>query len=121
MGDKIVVVLVEDEAFIRMCTAAELEDAGFLVLEAETAGEAIRHIESRDDVRIVFTDVNHADEIDGVHLLHLIATRWPPIRLFATSGARQIASSDLPPGARFFPKPYSQDLVVKAFRDALSS
>ena len=114
-----VVLLVEDEPFIRISTAESLKDAGFYVLEAETAGEAIALIESRSDVRIVFTDVNLADAVDGIELLHLIADRWPPIRLFATSGATRVEASDLPQGAAFFPKPYDQTAVVEAFRTVL--
>jgi DNA-binding NtrC family response regulator len=116
MPNPAIVLLVEDEPMIRISTAQALEDAEFIVVEAETAQEAIDLIERNEDVSIVFTDVDLGDDIDGIELLHLIASRWPPVRLFATSGAVHVKLSDLPADATFFPKPYNHSLVIDAFR-----
>ncbi|MEQ7873385.1 response regulator [Sphingomonas sp. ASV193] len=119
MPSPTIVLLVEDESMIRVSTAQYFEDAGYTVFEAETAHEAILIIEQNEAVSIVFTDVDLGDEVDGVALLHLIASRWPPIRLFATSGAVNVPLADLPAGAAFFPKPYNHATVVESFEQAM--
>jgi CheY-like chemotaxis protein len=56
MTKKIVVLVVEDEALIRLGTLQMLEDAGFEAVEAVNADEALKLLESRDDILVVFTD-----------------------------------------------------------------
>jgi len=52
---RVVVLVVEDEPLIRLNAVAMIEDAGFEVLEAANADEAILILENRSDIRIVFT------------------------------------------------------------------
>ena len=75
---KPVVLIVEDEALIRMGAAQMVEDAGFEVLEASNADEAITMLETRSEIRAVFTDINMSGSIDGLKLAHAIRRRWPP-------------------------------------------
>ena len=59
-------------------TAAETAfDAGFDALEAEDADEAILILESRRDVRIVFTDIDMPGLMDGLKLAAFVRKRWP--------------------------------------------
>ena len=44
--------------------------------------------------------------IDGLQLAHLIRSRWPPIRIIATSGQLKLREDDLPHGGRYLQKPY---------------
>jgi two-component system, response regulator PdtaR len=52
-----VVLLVEDEPLVRMFNADVLDEAGFRVIEAVNADEAVALIEVRPDIRAVVTDV----------------------------------------------------------------
>ena len=52
-----VILVVEDEAIIRMGTVQMLEDAGFTVLEAYSADVALKILDSRTDINAVFTDI----------------------------------------------------------------
>src|SRR5690242_17754383 len=52
-----VVLVVEDEILIRTDMAEALTRLGYVVLQAANADEAIRVMEHRNDVRVVFTDV----------------------------------------------------------------
>jgi CheY-like chemotaxis protein len=54
---KPVVLVVEDEAVIRMNIVQVAEEAGYEVLEAANAHEAIEILEGRNDIGVVFTDV----------------------------------------------------------------
>ncbi|WP_404978718.1 MULTISPECIES: response regulator [Bosea] len=86
------VLVVEEGVFIRLDVIAILEDAGFEVLEAGNADEAIRVLESRSGIDVVLTDIERPGSIDGIGLLML--------RVGARSGAvatrYQTPSSKLP-------------------------
>ncbi|SEP21723.1 Response regulator receiver domain-containing protein [Rhodopseudomonas pseudopalustris] len=50
--------------------------AGYEALEARNADEAIRVLETRDDVDLVFTDVQMPGTMNGIKLSHYIRDRW---------------------------------------------
>ena len=54
---KAVVMVVEDNPLIRMGAVDLVTSAGFEALEASNADEAIRILEARPDIHLVFTDV----------------------------------------------------------------
>jgi two-component system, response regulator PdtaR len=111
------ILIVEDEYLVRMNAAAMLEDAGFDVLEAGNADEAIRLLESNPDISIVFTDIEMPGSMNGLKLAHAVTGRWPPIRIIATSGRFKVSDGDLPTGGRFLPKPYSAGQILGALRE----
>lgn len=94
-----VVLVVEDSAIIRMGAIDLVLSAGYEALEACDADEAIRILESRDDVDLVFTDVQMPGTMDGIKLSHYIRERWPPVKLIVASGATILEESSLPMGA----------------------
>ncbi|MCK1390939.1 response regulator [Bradyrhizobium sp. 1] len=100
------VLVVEDEVLLRWTAAEALQEAGFDVVEAGSATEAISILEKRSDIRAVFTDIQMPGSIDGLKLAHLISFRWPPIRIIATSGQVKLRDDDLPQGGRYLRKPY---------------
>jgi CheY-like chemotaxis protein len=110
------VLIVEDEPLIRMGAVEIIEDAGFEVIEAPGADEAVRILECRSDIRVVFTDIHMPGSMDGLKLAHAIRHRWPPIRIIVTSGRGLIAQRDLPEGGRFFVKPYNSIQITDALR-----
>jgi len=107
------VLVVEDEFLVRKNAVDLIEQAGHHVLEAADADEAIRILESRNDIQIVFSDVQMPGTMDGVRLLQIIRDRWPPIRLILTSGRALSPNSTLPSGSVFVPKPYSFDALQR--------
>jgi CheY-like chemotaxis protein len=115
-----VVLIVEDEMLVRENAADMLESAGYTTLQARDAAEAIAILESRDDIRVVFTDVQMPGSMDGLRLAALIRDRWPPVELIVTSGQAQPNSDELPERARFLPKPYSDASLVGAIAPLLA-
>jgi CheY-like chemotaxis protein len=105
--DRPVVLVVEDEFLLRMDAVDMIASAGFEVVEAANADEAIEILESRRDITVVFTDIQMPGSMDGLKLAQAVRGRWPPIKIVATSGHANVAESDLPEGGRFLPKPYS--------------
>jgi CheY-like chemotaxis protein len=112
-----VVLIVEDEFLIRMDAIDMVKSAGFEVVEAESADEAIIILEDRPDITVVFTDVQMPGSMDGLKLAAAIRGRWPPIKIVATSGLRDIGHEDLPAGSRFLQKPYSPTQIVGVLRE----
>ena len=103
-----IVLVVEDEPLVRMAAVDIVESAGFAAIQAASADEAIRILESRDDIQLVFTDIDMPGSMDGLKLAHAIREKWPPVRLLLASGKAILKESKLPTGARFFTKPYDE-------------
>jgi CheY-like chemotaxis protein len=107
------ILLVEDEPLIRLGLASLVEEAGYDVIEAANAGEAIRMLEANRDVRLVVTDVDMPGGMDGVRLAHFVRDRWPPIHIIVISGKVGVRPSELPAGARFVAKPYQEAQLLQ--------
>jgi CheY-like chemotaxis protein len=112
-----VVLIVEDEFLLRMDSAAMLESAGFEVIQAGDADEAISILSARSDIHVVFTDVQMPGSMDGLKLARFVRNRWPPIKIIATSGHAHVEDDDLPVGSVFLPKPYHGPELFAALRD----
>jgi two-component system, response regulator PdtaR len=121
LNGKAVVLVVEDSAIIRMGAVDLVQSAGYEAIEANNADEAIRILESRADIDLVFTDVQMPGTMDGIKLSHYIRERWPPVKLIVASGMAILEESSLPQGSRFFPKPYSNHAIVDAMTAMLAS
>ena len=119
MTPKAVILVVEDEAIIRMGAVQMLEDAGFTVVEAGNAHDAVSILEGRNDVRAIFTDINMPGTMDGMRLARMVRGRWPPIHVIVTSGLVFPNNDDLPPGGKFIHKPYDPRHVIATLRELL--
>lgn len=112
-----VVLIVEDEFLLRMDSAEILKEAGFEILQAGDADEAIAILSTRSDIHVVFTDIQMPGSMDGLKLARFVRNRWPPIKIVATSGRVHIEGDDLPAGSVFLPKPYQGPELVAALRE----
>src|SRR5579863_4957196 len=99
--EPIAVLVVEDDAMIRMIAAEFLEDEGFVVVEAGDAEEAIRKLEGDPTIAAVFTDINMPGAMDGLDLAHFVRDRRPSIKVLLTSGRSQLPTARLPSQSRF--------------------
>lgn len=115
-----VVLVVEDSTIIRMGAVDLVLSAGYEALEVRDADEAIRILESRSDIDLVFTDVKMPGTMDGIKLSHYIRERWPPVKLIVASGAAILEESSLPAGSRYFSKPYDDHTIADAMARLLS-
>ncbi len=107
------ILVVEDEPLLRLFNADMLTDAGFEVVEACDADEALRMLESVSDIRVVFTDVEMPGALDGFALADRIETRWPETGGVVTSGRRYPHQGFAAPARRFVPKPFRPAQVVE--------
>jgi CheY-like chemotaxis protein len=65
-GQRPVVLIVEDEFLIRMDAAEVIEGGGFEVVEAKNADDAIAILEQRNDIVLIFTDIDMPGSMDGL-------------------------------------------------------
>ena len=111
------VLIVDDEPLLRMTAADFAEEAGYEVLEANNADEALTILGSRDDIAIIFTDIEMPGSMNGLKLAAAVKDRWPPIAIVVVSGRQAPSAAELPSGALFFAKPFQSPDIVNAFRD----
>ena len=93
--DKCAVLIVEGEYLIRAHAAEIINDAGYEVVEATNTDEAIAILESRPDIRVVFSDIHMPDKANGLKLTHAIRDRWPDIYIIATGSHNSAKCSPL--------------------------
>jgi CheY-like chemotaxis protein len=111
-----VILIVEDEFLLRLDSAEMIEHAGFEVIQAANADEAIAILNARLDIHVVFTDIQMPGSMDGLKLARFVRNRWPPIKIVATSGRVVVGNDDLPVGSVFLPKPYRGAEVLATLR-----
>ena len=115
------ILIVEDEFLWRMDSAEVIENAGFEVIQAANADEAIAILTERPNIHVVFTDIQMPGSMDGLKLARFVRDRWPPIKILATSGLVRVKDDELPAGSVFLPKPYRGAEVVAKLRKLTSA
>jgi two-component system, response regulator PdtaR len=109
------VLVVDDEALIRMIAVETLEDAGYQVLEAANSEDAIEVLRGHAErVNVLMTDVHMPGEKNGVALVQYVEREYPKIRSIVVSG--KAFREDVPASTVFVPKPYSYKALVDAIQ-----
>jgi two-component system, response regulator PdtaR len=82
----VVILIVEDDGLINLMASDDLKRAGYDVMSVYSADEAIRVLESRNDIWLIFTDIDLPGSMDGLRLAAAVGDRWPPIHIIITTG-----------------------------------
>lgn len=111
------ILLVEDEPLLRALVAEHLRDAGFGVIEAADAAEAMAIMLSRAAVDLMFTDIQMPGATDGRKLAHWLRQYFPSVPVLLSSGTTAFSSggADLP----FLRKPYALAELERRIRRLL--
>lgn len=110
------VLVVEDEPILRLDAISMVERAGFEAVEALSSADAIRLLEERLDIRLVYMDLDMPRSRKGIEIAAAIRKRWPPIEIILTAAYFTRESIDLPERAEFYPKPIDYEKVTEAMR-----
>lgn len=108
-----VVLIVDDEALIRMILTDELEDAGCASFEAGNAAEALELLDAHPEVSVVFTDINMPGAMNGIELVQTVQSLRPQVRLYLASGRERPTDGSVPPDVVFVEKPYNPRAIAK--------
>ena len=109
------IVVVDDDVFERMGASSMFQDAGYRVLEADSADEALLFFEANADIRLLFTDVSMPGSMSGSDLAHRVAERWPSVGIIVASGRPR--PHLLPLSMLFHDKPYEPAAVLRQARE----
>jgi CheY-like chemotaxis protein len=115
-----VILIVEDDPFLRMLTVEFVNEAGFETLEACDADQAIAILESNSKITVLFTDINMPGSMDGLKLARVVSNRWPVIEILIASGHVLLQQADLPPNGRFLRKPYRAAAMIADLHSLVS-
>jgi DNA-binding NtrC family response regulator len=118
--DPYTILIVEDEILIRMSAVATLEDAGFIILEAGSAAEAIEILAANTSIDVMMTDVRMPGAMDGLGLVALVHRHHPDIRAIVVSGNTSAEDACNAGAIGFLPKPYMAHSLVRAINDLLT-
>lgn len=114
------VLVVEDESAVRLLLTRALHAAGFAVLTAESAEQALRKLEAETGPpALLLTDVVMPGA-SGVQLAERARRRWPGLPVLLTSGyagdfERAIGSD----GLAFLRKPFTREELLQAVAGVL--
>jgi PAS domain S-box-containing protein len=117
------VLAVEDNPILRRVVVRQLGELGYRVLEAETAGDALKLLE-RDTAAVLFTDVVLPGGVNGYELARTALARWPGLKIVLTSGFpenRINADGTLSNDVKLLSKPYRKEDIARVIREALDA
>ncbi len=107
--EPILLLVVDDEPLIRMVTADFLRVAGFSVMEATAADDAVGMLRCHLGIRLVLTDILMPGALNGFDLAEWIRHHRPDVHVLLTSG--HFGEIDLPSRLN-----WSDRLVRKPYR-----
>jgi len=111
-ADRPTILVTEDNVLLRLDASELLEAHGYEVVQADSAEEALKVMEERNDVRVLFTDIQMPPGCDGLELARKVHDRWPKVLLLITSGQVQPARAEIADDGLFIRKPYrAKDLL----------
>lgn len=111
-----VVLIVEDDPLLRMLAVDVVEDAGLVSVEASGADEACEILKSREDIAVLFTDIDMPGRMNGIDLAEWAWGAINKLKIVVTSGHSDIKGASGAGHWIFVPKPYDIDHVAKELK-----
>lgn len=111
-----VVLVVEDDPLLRMMAIDFVEEAGFTAISASGADEALNIQQQRNDISVLFTDIDILGRMDGLALANCLREVNAELQIVLTSGHPNYDYYNIPERSVFFEKPYDSDTVTDTIR-----
>jgi PAS domain S-box-containing protein len=116
-AERQIVLVVEDNADVRVVAVSLLKELGYRTVEAETASAALDVLAAGKNVRLVFSDVVLPGQIDGLALARTVSAKYPQIPVVLTTGYTKVFETD--PEFPLLRKPYQIAALGRIIHDAL--
>jgi DNA-binding NtrC family response regulator len=128
------ILLVDDDPAILALFSARLEQAGFRVLKAHTATEALNRAEQEGRIDVLATDLVLTDQLrlakhhgqrpmhHGITLMRQMVSRQPTVKVILFSGQSDETIKTLgpiPSGIAFLRKPFGPETLVHSIEQVL--
>lgn len=106
------ILIIEDEALIRMALADAVEDEGYAVTEASNGLEAIGLLADAGRIDAIITDVDMPGGISGLDIVRMVGLTGRSIPAIVVSGRMHDLDGLGLQAAGFFLKPYRTEDVL---------
>jgi CheY-like chemotaxis protein len=118
------VLVVEDEPDVRAYSCETMRELGYTVFEAVDGEAALRILDERPEIKLLFTDVGLPGRLNGRQLADEAKRRRPALRvLFTTGYARNaiVHGGRLDPGVQLITKPFTYEALATKLRELLDA
>jgi CheY-like chemotaxis protein len=117
------ILVVEDNDRVREATERRLKSLGYVVLRAKTGAEAIKLLESAEQVALVFSDIVMPGRMTGYDVAAWVRSNKPGLKVLLTTGYSNVPTvvSKEARGIRVLGKPYTREQLAHALRGALTA
>jgi CheY-like chemotaxis protein len=121
-GNGETVLVVEDQADVRLYSVEMLRELGYGVRDAPDGPTALRLIDAHRDITLLFTDVGLPGGMNGRQLADEALRRRPALKVLFTSGYARNAivhHGRLDPGVHLITKPFTFSALAAKIRGVL--
>src|SRR5581483_10006377 len=118
------ILIVDDEADIRMLIAGVLRDEGYSTRDAADSGEALAAMQARQPTLVILDIWLQGSELDGIEILHRLRTEMPsvPVVMISGHGTIETAVAAIKIGAYdFIEKPFKSDRLLLIVERAIEA
>jgi CheY-like chemotaxis protein len=118
------ILVVEDDAQVRVLATASLRERGYTVIEAANGAEAVTVLDSDVHIDLVLTDVVMPGPLTGKQVAEHALVARPGMKVLFTSGyadASVMRNGLVAAGARFLSKPYRGGHLAASVRGLLDA
>lgn len=117
------VLVVDDEAAVRMLITEVLGDLGYNAMEAVDGPTAMKILESDIEIDLLMTDVGLPNGMNGRQIADAARTRRPKLKIIFITGYAENAAIEhghLDPGMAVITKPFAMDALAVRIKEMLS-
>ena len=119
-----IILIVDDEVFIRGVTEMVVQDLGHETLVASDIDEALVHLQSPQPIDALFTDIRlKSIVLGGFELAHQAISLRPELRVLYTTGSSLTDKMKalFVEGAHFMQKPYTPAQLQTSMKELLAA
>lgn len=110
------ILVVEDDAGVRLFAVTALERMGYDIRQAGTAATALEILDATPEVALLFTDIVLPGDMDGVQLAAEAQRRRSGLRVLLTSGYTEhalVGNGRITEGVEVLTKPYHKSELAR--------
>jgi CheY-like chemotaxis protein len=114
------ILVVEDDADVRLVTVSRLESLSYRVKIASDGASALDVLAQTPDISLAIVDVVMPGGMDGHALADEIAARWPSVKVILTSGYSPRMAAGSHSARPFLPKPSTRSQLAQLVQRTLA-
>ena len=118
------VLVIDDEALVRMLVVDALEDLGYRTLEAGDGPEGLKILRSGVRIDLLITDVGLPNGMNGRQVADAARELRPGLKVMFVTGYAETAvlsHGHLDPGMQVVTKPFEMNILVKRVQEFIAS